>query len=398
MKILIVDDEFVSRMKLEKIIENLDGQVCAGTSEQGKQAAENEVCLAVNGSEALQIIMSESPPDLILLDVMMPEMDGYEVCSRIKADEQTRNIPVIFISGRDEDIDEIKGFEAGAVDYITKPFNPVIVKVRVRTQLELVQHRVNLEKLVKERTAELEMAYKNLADANQIKNRFLGNMSHELRTPMNGIVGITCLLLESGLEEKHQDLLEMLYRAADSQMTVIDDILNFSSMESDQVYLKQINFDLNNIVTGVIDMFKILANDKKLNLEHSIHQDVPLKLKGDPGRIRQVFINLLGNALKFTQEGRVDLNITMIEAKGRAVDLFFEVKDTGIGIKEEKINSLFKPFFQLDESSTRRYGGTGLGLTNSKRLIEMMGGGLTVESKEGKGSVFSFTLCLEMQS
>jgi signal transduction histidine kinase len=245
----------------------------------------------------------------------------------------------------------------------------------------------------------LEMARVVADNANMAKSAFLANMSHEIRTPMNGVLGLTELVLQTALNDKQRQFITLAHQSAQGLMVIINDLLDVAKIEAGQMLLEQQAFSLNQCIAEALSPLALMASDKSLRLEWRVADAVPDALIGDAARLRQVLINLVGNALKFTEAGDVRVEVTpasSLDASGEvgALDLNFAVHDTGIGMSPDQLSRVFEPFTQADSSITRRYGGTGLGLTIVARLVKLMGGEVQVSSEPGAGSCFAFTLRL----
>ncbi|MEO5334319.1 MAG: response regulator [Magnetococcus sp. YQC-5] len=547
-KILVVDDE---KTNVDLLVELLKD--------------EYKVVVAKNGEQALQRAQATPQPDLILLDIMMPGMDGYEVCRHLKQNPQTQDIPLIFVTARSDVQDEFMGLQLGAADYITKPVVPSVVKARVRTHLAMRRltlelahknsrlHEINshlsdslmklsaseerfrslmntipdivykidtdgnfvflnpsieqlgyhpsdligkhfstiihsadvknasllevmkeykihpssaqakvfderrsgkrmtvgMEIRLKTKTGKNDAIYelnninslevpvevnstglyadvgdstsyrhrqyvgtvgvirniterknaealmieasKKIAEASRAKGEFLANMSHEIRTPMNAIIGLTHLCQQTNLTGQQKDYLNKISISAHALLVLINDILDFSKIDAGKLTMENISFQLDEVFHRVATTLSVKIREKSLELIFDTKENVPVHLEGDPYRLGQILCNLGTNAIKFTATGHVVIRTEIKEENNQSVLLQFSVRDTGIGMTPDQVDGLFQPFMQADASITRKYGGTGLGLVISKRLVEMMDGSIRVESEAGKGSTFSFS-------
>jgi len=486
-----------------------------------------EIISAASGEQALALLagnatLAGNEIDLILLDVMMPGMDGFEVTKRVRKESVNRHIPIIMVTALRETEDRVKGIEAGCDDFLSKPFDKTELLARVRSLLKIrasgqsrddaleyaesiintireplivMDHdlrvisasrsfyeffRVRPEETIGKFVYDLgnqqwnisglrelletilprestfddyeveqdfpligrrimllnarqiqrvsgqepilllaieditlrkkmeEMLYraKESAEASSlVKSQFLANMSHEIRTPMNAIVNMTRLLLDTRLDEEQQDYAQTALHSSEILLYLINDILDFSKVEAGKLELESRDFDLKDIVESVVKIVKLPIKDKGLYLTHSIDHALHPYFRGDPMRVRQILLNFLNNAVKFTAKGGITVRVSsedggVSQENGRETHIMvkFEVTDTGIGIPRESINRMFQPFLQADSSISRKYGGTGLGLAISKQLSELMGGEVGVESAPGLGSTFWFTALLEKSS
>jgi PAS domain S-box-containing protein len=487
--ILIVDDREENIIALEALLQRDDIRMFSTTSpnEALKIAWDNQIAIA-------------------LVDVQMPEMDGFELVEMLKANPKTRDIMVIFVTAISKETKyAVKGFGAGAVDYLYKPLDPYITSAKVdafiqlaRSQAEIKEKNIELQnyavvvknsadiicaieaqtlrvstinpavekimgfkpaeivgrsiidlaieadrnqfrkklgEIIKDNLqfgvfeyrfetfdkgviwAECRMSYYNktiflnISDVSpqksfqeqlikskeaaeygkKIKETFLANMSHELRTPVNGIIGLTSMLRKTTVDDQQMGMLDLLETSSQSLLAVINDVLDISKIEAGKFNIVRTVNNLRRIVKAVYDLLKFKADEQDIEFLLDIADNVPEYMMIDSLRLNQILMNLLSNALKFTDRGHVKLKIVVMQKHNTKVKLKFSVEDTGIGIPSDRIATIFESFEQAENDTTVKYGGTGLGLTIVKRLIELKGGELTVSSQVGKGSVFSFT-------
>ncbi len=347
----------------------------------GLFAQEYRVLVARNGLQALEQAAGAARPDLILLEVQLPLMDGYEVCRLLKADPYTRDIPVIFSNTRNQPQDQMRCFALGAVDYVSNSTQPEVVRARVRTHLELKRQRDHLEALVATRTNEL-------ACALRAKGEFLSCVTHELRTPMNGVIGTSDLMLERSSDPEQRQLLQTIRTSARAQMRLIDDILDFARLDlgHDEQQIGEIA--IHSLLTSVADLFQLQVQEKGLRLKMVTADEVPKRLWGDARLLRQPLANLIGNAIKFTPHGWVEVTTSCHPSRAGWVTLRCDIRDSGIGVPEEKQALIFAAFTQADGSSTRHFPGIGLGLSAAKRMVERLGGRIGLDPAAQRGAHF----------
>ncbi|MFN3476343.1 MAG: ATP-binding protein, partial [Candidatus Methylomirabilales bacterium] len=375
---------------------------------------------AYAGEEALRKVQ-EDPPDLILLDIMMPKLDGYEICRRLKADEKTLFIPIVMITALKEPEERIQGIIVGADDFLTKPFNKLELMARVRSLLRVkklhdqveAQNRL-LEQRVAERTAQLQEALRELQELDRLKTEFLQNISHELRTPLTPIKGYLGAILQEALgplSPGQREGLLVVRESVERLQQLIDDLLAYVRIEAGRLKVETKPVSLPELLKKTWERFLPLAQDKGQTLTFSIPSDLPPVL-ADPEELYRAVSHLLDNALKFTPNGgRITVTARRVPSSefrvlpssepavcnvqpGTWDFVEVSITDTGIGIPAGKLHRIFDRFYQVDGSITREHGGMGIGLAIVKQVLEAHGASIEVESEEGRGSTFRFRLPL----
>ncbi|MGB7378857.1 MAG: response regulator [Rivularia sp. (in: cyanobacteria)] len=385
--ILIVDDN----------LENLK-ILSATLSEHGYK-----VQSVTSGSMAFTVTQL-TPPDLILLDIKMPDMDGYEVCKQLKECQKTCDIPIIFLSALDNVSEKVRAFKVGGADYITKPFQVEEVLVRVKHQLTILrlsrqikaQNQQLQHEIIERRKAEIAAI-----SASEAKSNFLANMSHELRTPLNAIIGFSKLMSKNSLlNAEQQENINIIHRSGNHLLELINDILELSKIEAGAVELDEKEFDLYFLLENIKEIFQIKLERKNIQFNIIVASNVPQYIYADAKKLHSCLSNLIGNAIKFCFQGKITLRVSFVdELKDErnisdSYRLLFQVEDTGCGISPSELDNLFDAFTQAD-AGRKSLQGTGLGLAITRKFVQMMKGEIQVTSTVGKGSVFTFDIELD---
>ena len=401
-KILITEDELIVALDLQTRLQNLGYEI---------------VGIAASGDDAI-LQVQEKQPNLVLMDIMLfGGMDGIEAAQHIR---EACDVPVIFLTANGDPATLERAGATHPFSCLLKPFKERELKFSIemalyhhRTTRELREAHDLLEQRVDERTAELAAtntalqnelrrhrktledlcaAHTIVQNANQAKNEFLATISHELLTPMNGILGMTDLLKESSSTPQQRECINVVQTSGETLLAIINDMLDFSRIENGTMAFDPTPFSLREQLGAFLKPLELRATAKLLMFSWSTAPDVPDRIVTDPVRLGQVLINLVGNAIKFTDSGQIEVNVVQLARERNRVHLGFSVRDTGIGVPKDKQKAIFEPFVQADGSYSRRFGGAGLGLSISAQLIALMGGKIALNSKPDAGSTFQFDL------
>ncbi len=376
-KILVVDDEpdvalLVSQQFRREIRQGL-----------------YQFVFANNGVEALEVLKADSDIGLIMTDINMPDMDGLTLLARIK--EIHRNIKVVVVSAYNDMGNIRTAMNRGAFDFLTKPIDFSDFEQTLSKSLDEVQFIKNA-RLTAEQLEQEKLERTRAEEREKMEQQFLANMSHEIRTPLNAVYGMTRLLQQKLEDEEHLKYVSGIRMSCENLIVIINDILDLSKVKAGRMEFENIPFRPMEIAQHLLDTLGFKAEEKGITLNCIVDSRVPGTLIGDPTRLSQVLINLVGNAIKFTEKGGVEVLLAGNFIDNKNFNLYCSVRDSGIGMKPEDLSKVFEKFTQASTDITRKYGGTGLGLSISKKLVESQGGAIQVDSEYGKGSVFSFNI------
>lgn len=396
--ILVIDDQKINLITIEAIIKN--------------NIPKCKVITALLGKEGIEIAI-EKHPDIIILDIVMPEIDGYEVCRRLKENVLTKRIPVMMITSKKTDTkSRIRGLNIGADAFLSRPIDYIELTTQVKVMFrikkaedKLQQEKNLLDKKVKERTSELEQSEKELkialikaTESDRLKMAFLATMSHELRTPLNAVIGLSDIINENLQIDDIMSYNKIINSSGQNLLNIIEDILDITMIETGGTKVHKSIFSLRNLIKDVhviVSQEQHLMGKSNIQLNQILsHDNNDVAINTDHAKLKQILINLLRNAFKFTDNGHIDYGYTMITENEKLM-LKFYVTDTGIGIADDKHGFIFEVFRQVEDTHTRTRGGTGIGLSIAKQLTELLGGTIWFDSIEGEGSTFYFTIPYE---
>ncbi len=383
--VLIIDDSSVNLTLLYNMLEKNNFQVM----------------LANSGEQGL-VLAKQNPPDIILLDIIMGGWDGYETCRHMKREQILNKVPVLFLSALGDTENKVRALQAGGVDYISKPFQREELLARVQTHIELANLRQHLEEEVASKTEKikllfeaLQLSYDKAEQASILKTEFLRNVSHEFLTPMNIVLGMSEMLLEdTELTEEQNSYTTAIMNASKKLTDILTNMLNFAQQFKGELKSASSEFFIYEVVDNILQQFTPFIQSKQLSIEAIIDPSLYIAFYGDKEAIHKILSKLVDNAIKFTEQGNVIIQVKAIECFENGEWIEFKIIDTGIGIAEEA--NLFDTFYQIDGSSTRSHDGMGMGLAVAKMFTETIGGKIGVNSELNEGSSFWFKIPLQL--
>ena len=383
--ILIVDDNRYTLKTLTLALEEAGRQIF--TTTDPKEVV--QICIQQNIS-------------IVLLDVIMPDLNGLDLLDLLKNNPLTEHILVIMITGQDLSSDEtVAGLSKGAVDFLSKPLDLYITQAKINSLITMINYQRAIQEqnnAIQQQNKELEKSKEELSIAiaraeksKSVKEAFLANMSHEIRTPLTAITGLTHLIKHAETSDDKAHAINLLEYSTKSLLGLVNDILDSEKIDAGKIKISRSNTDIRKLIRNCSDLLRPLAEKKGIRLESYIEEDVPPIVMTDPLRFNQIMMNLINNAIKFTETGQIDVTVTVMEVAENMAKLQVAVHDTGMGIPEASKSKIFERFEQVDDKRWQKMGGSGLGLSIVKKLIELKGGTLTLDSEVGKGTTFKFS-------